>query len=109
VNDLATGLTDTERAAIQILMDRALMDKTKELNGMPDKLPTMRSLPSVLQKVLATVEDAAGKLVEDIEAMGDHGKSVLGRVGTEVKAARDTFEEVAKSVEEGVTTNGPPL
>lgn len=96
----------TQLNSIQESVARSVIARMKELN-MAERLPTVKSLPNILNKALGMVEDAATKLAQDIEGMGNRGHEVIGKVGNVVQEAKNTFNEIEKSLE--ANSNGGPL
>jgi hypothetical protein len=107
MNALATGLTDTERVAIQILMDRAIMDKIKELNGMADNLNQVKALPNALKKMFDKLNEHANRAVEDIEGAGDRGHQVVDKFADVAKQTHAALDDVEKTLAEGGSNSGP--
>ena len=75
-------------------------------SNMAEKLPTLKSIPDVLNRAFAKIEDAAHRLVEDVEKMGDRGVSVIAKGAATVTEAHKHFEDVERSLDAG--TNGGP-
>ncbi len=99
-------LSDLEREAVSILVERAINARVTEIN-MADKIPSVRALGPALQKVFDKLEDTAHKKIADIEAMGDRGASVVSKFDTPIKDANDAFAELEKALE--ASSNGGPL
>ena len=99
-------LTDLEREAISIMVERATNAEVREIN-MADKLPNVRAIGPAFEKAFAKINDMAGKAINDMEAMGDRGTVMITKVQAPIKEANDAFSELERALE--ANSNGGPL
>lgn len=99
------NLTDIERGAIQILLDRALQAEVRHIN---DMTPKFKGVASELHKLAQGLDDRSAKLIERVRDADTKADSVFKATDDRLDGVESGLKDIEEFVASLDATNGPP-